>query len=95
MTTKHNKTMKNRSLMTNSSSSSIITQPLKKGSLTKYGYHLKLPNKTRHSALKKALKHNTPLSLSRKLNLLSVFNKNKHPRLSKTARNDSRWVITA
>lgn len=62
---------------------------LKKGDLTKYGYHLSTSKATtRHKALGKARKHYSHNSLIKKLNALAVLHKNKNPIYTKRARSD-------
>lgn len=65
---------------------------LKKGELTKYGYHANNSEMKRHQALHKALRDIKPLSVYRKLNALYVLNKNKDPTISKLYRRDAEWV---
>ena len=67
---------------------------LKKGDLTRYGYHVNKSDKERHEALQEAVKHNKPLSIYRKLNALFVLNKNKKPSMAKLYRDDANWVQT-
>jgi len=66
---------------------------LKKGELTKFGYHADLSDADRHTALQKALDSAMPpLSLYRKLMAVYVLNKNRDKRRAKTYRKDSEWV---
>jgi hypothetical protein len=67
---------------------------LKKGELTKYGYHSNLTETQRHDALKKALSVIKPLSLYRKLDALYILNKNVNPSLAKLFQDDANWVKT-
>jgi hypothetical protein len=69
---------------------------LKKGDLTKYGYHANLSVNDRHKALRKSLsdRNTKPLSIFRKLNALFVLNKNKNPTMAKLYKGDSEWVKT-
>jgi len=69
---------------------------LKKGDLTKYGYHANLSDTARHEALRKSLsdRNTKPLSIFRKLNALFVLNKNKNPTMAKLYKNDSQWLQT-
>lgn len=69
---------------------------LEKDVLAKYGYHsVQTLNKTqRRNALKKALKNLIPLSLMRRLNALSVLNKDQNSSLSKIFKDDSEWIKT-
>ena len=65
---------------------------LKKGHLTKYGYHADLSENKRHEALKKALGEYTSLSLFRKLNAVYVLNKNRDKKRAATFKADANWV---
>jgi hypothetical protein len=65
---------------------------LKKGHLTKYGYHADLSESVRHEALKKALGEYTPLSLFRKLNAVYVLNKNRDKKRAAIFKADANWV---
>lgn len=65
---------------------------LKKGDLTKYGYHLKTKASTRHKALGKARKHIPYASLIRKLNALSILQKNTNPLYSSRAKSDMEYL---
>ena len=65
---------------------------LKKGDLTKYGYHADLSEYKRHEALKKALGEYTALSLFRKLNAVYVLNKNRDKKRAATFKADANWV---
>jgi hypothetical protein len=66
---------------------------LKKGDLTKYGYHISTSNATtRHKALGKARKHYPHNSLIRKLNALAVLHKNRNPIYTKRARSDMNFL---
>jgi hypothetical protein len=65
---------------------------LKKGHLTKYGYHADLSENKRHEALKKALGEYSSLSLFRKLNAVYILNKNRDKKRAATFKADSKWV---
>ena len=68
---------------------------LEKGDLTSVGYIdvKNLSQDKRHTALKKANNRiSNPLSLFRKLIILSTMNKNTDPKLSQIFRNDAYWV---
>jgi hypothetical protein len=72
-----------------------IPTVLEKGDLKKYGYdHVRnLSVQQRHQALRKANKNiANPLSLFRKLNILSTMNKNRDSNLAKTFKDDANWV---
>jgi hypothetical protein len=68
---------------------------LKKGHLTKYGYHADLSQSARHEALKKALGEYSSLSLFRKLNAVYVLNKNRDKKRAATFKADANWVKNA
>ena len=67
---------------------------LKKGHLTKHGYHADLSENKRHEALKKALGEYTSLSLFRKLNAVYVLNKNRDKKRAAIFKADAKWVKT-
>ncbi len=67
---------------------------LKKGDLTQFGYSAKSPERTRHSAIKKAVKKMGVVPIERKLNALAVYTKNRSPRLSKEFKADSLYTAT-
>lgn len=54
-----------------------VLPSLRKGSLTKYGYHLSDPDEKRHKALKKAFTVYGYSSLIKKLNAVRIYNKSK------------------
>jgi hypothetical protein len=80
-TTRKSYTRKNRQLFV-----------LKKGDLTKYGYHADLSESARHEALKKARSEFSSLSLFRKLNAVYVLNKNRDKKRAATFKADANWV---
>ena len=57
--------------------------PLKKGELSQYGYHYDVSEKTRHTAIRKAIKKYGSLPMVRKLNALAVYNSKRYPSRSK------------
>jgi len=69
---------------------------LEKDVLKKYGYVdvKNLSKQQRQTALKKSLKNIKPLSLMRRLNALSVLNKDQNEKLSKLFKDDAEWVKT-
>ncbi len=69
---------------------------LEKDVLKKYGYIdvKNLSKQQRQTALKKSLKYIKPLSLMRRLNALSVLNKDQNEKLSKLFKDDAEWVKT-
>lgn len=75
--------------------------PLKKGTLTKYGYHASNTEKSRHESLNKFIKENvlkeglefnSALTAYRKLIAVSTLQKNTNPKISKTMRADAEWI---
>jgi hypothetical protein len=72
-----------------------IPTVLAKGDLKKFGYYdvKNMSQEDRLVALKKAKEHmKNPLSLYRKLVILSTMNKRVNPSLAKIFRNDAAWV---
>jgi len=65
---------------------------LKEGDLTKYGYSLKDPRSKRRKALRKSVKEYGKNTVIRKLNVLSIYNKNTNPSYSRKAREDMNFV---
>jgi hypothetical protein len=68
---------------------------LKKGLLAKYGYHsvTTLSLEERHKALRKAMKAYGPLSVSRKLNAVYVYNRKSNPVVGRIFKADRDWVL--
>ena len=66
---------------------------LKKGLLIKYGYHnvATLSLEERHTALQKAIKAYGPLSVSRKLNAVYVYNRKSA--VGRIFKADRDWVL--
>jgi len=68
--------------------------PIKKnGDLTNLGYSLSKKSRTRHGALKKAVKKFGRATVSRKLNALAVLNKRRHPATARKAKMDRKYVM--
>lgn len=68
--------------------------PIKKnGDLTNLGYSLSKKSRTRHGALKKAVKKFGRATVSRKLNALAVLNKRRHPATARKARADRKYAM--
>jgi len=67
---------------------------LEKGDLKKYGYEnvSDKSSSSRHRALSRAVKDIKPLSLFRKLIILSTMNKTKNPILAKKFKSDAKWI---
>ncbi len=86
---------RSRSLKKEGSRSRSLTKTiavLKPGMLTSYGYHIDLPMKERHAALKKAYKAYGYSKLIKRLNILVVYNKYKHPKTSEIAHKDMEFI---
>jgi hypothetical protein len=69
-----------------------IIGPLKKGELSSLGYSMSKTALSRHRALNKAIAEYGALSVYRKLNALSVLNKNTNKKTAKTALEDRNWI---
>ena len=89
MTKTHRKTRTSRKSYTRKNRQLFV---LKKGELTKYGYHADLSEAARHEALKKALSEFSPLSLFRKLNAVYVLNKNRDKKRAAIFKADAKWA---
>lgn len=63
------------------------------GDLANLGYSMSKKARTRHGALKKAVKKFGRTTVSRKLNALAVFNKRRHPVTARKARADRKYVM--
>ncbi len=64
--------------------------------LGKYGYNnvTVMKQTERHSALRKAIKANKPISIYRRLIAIATLNKNKDKKLYKVLREDATWIKT-
>ena len=69
-----------------------VIPPLQKGTLTEYGYHFDKTPIARHRALNKAYKAHGYAKIVRKLNAISVLNKNRDPNVTETAKEDMEWL---
>lgn len=63
------------------------------GDLTNLGYSMSKKSRTRHGALKKAVKKFGRATVSRKLNALAIFNKRRHPATARKAKMDRKYVM--
>jgi hypothetical protein len=90
MTKTRRNTKKSRNAYTRKSRQLFV---LKKGDLTKYGYHADLSESARHEALKKARSEFSSLSLFRKLNAVYILNKNRDKKRAATFKADAKWII--
>jgi len=66
--------------------------PLKKNELGKYGYSTRISERKRDEALGKAVEEYGALSVFRKLNAISVYNKNRSPMTSGIAKMDRDFI---
>ena len=73
-------------------SSKNIIGPLDKGTLTKYGYSTKVSEKTRHTALNKAIKATSKGTVIKKLNAVKTLTKNTLPKTSAIFGKDMKYV---
>jgi hypothetical protein len=65
---------------------------LRKGDLIKYGYQYRLSDKSRHVALRKAIKKHGALHIFTKLNTISQLSKSTAPDASNILRKDANWI---
>ena len=63
---------------------------LKPGGLK--GYHIKDTMKTRRSILKKLLRKDSYSTIIKRLNVLSIYNKNRYPEISKKVKSDISFI---
>jgi len=66
--------------------------PLRKGELSKYGYTLKISEKERQKALKKAIDKFGPLGVYRKLDAVAKLTSRTIPEASKMFEKDREWI---
>ena len=66
--------------------------PLHKGELSRYGYTLKISEKERHRALKKAVEKYGVLGVYRKLDAVAKLTSRTVPEASKLFEKDREWV---
>lgn len=83
---------KGRALITGKKGKKLFK--LRKGTLTTFGYSAYESERSRHSALNRAIRHGkkTPLEVFRKLNAVALVTKNTVPYVSKTFLEDRNWV---
>lgn len=65
---------------------------LRKGVLSRYGYASALPIRQRHRALDLAVSEEGWLPIFRRLNVLSIYNKNRNRSLSALFLADRNWI---
>lgn len=72
--------------------SKVRIGPLKRGSLTEFGYHLDLDQMDRQHALVGAMYEYGPLEVFHKVHALAVLQKNKQPGNARIAKGDAKWI---
>lgn len=65
---------------------------LRRGMLGKYGYNTKISDRARRTALRKAVSGEEYATIVRRLNALSILQKNTNPRVYKILRSDMEWM---
>jgi len=85
------RTKSRRSQSRSRSLTKTITE-LKPGMLTKFKYHVHMPVKEKHEALRKAYKAYGYSKLIKRLNILAVYNKYKHPDIVDLVHKDMEYV---
>lgn len=65
---------------------------LRKGTLSKYGYSTKISKAERHAALRRAVEDGSKTVAIKKLNALSILNRNTHPARARILRADMEYV---
>lgn len=85
-----------KSVVGKSEKGSKLITIIDKDVLGKYGYNnITVMTKTdRHTALRKAIKANKPLSIYRRIIAIATLNKNKDKKLYKVLREDADWIKT-
>lgn len=68
------------------------TSKFQKNSLGKHGYKSSLDITQRHAALEKAVKEYGPKAVWSKLNVVSILNKNRSPKIASVFTTDKNWV---
>ena len=90
----YRKHLKSRFGGRNTRRKSKVRIPVKKnGDLTKLGYSMTKKARSRHSAIKKAVKKFGRATVSRKLNALAIFNRRRHPATARKARADRKYAM--
>lgn len=69
-----------------------VIPPLKKGTITQFGYSSNDTDVKRHNALKKAIKGLDKATVIHKLNAVAVLTANTNPQRSSTFKSDMEWV---
>jgi hypothetical protein len=77
-----------------SSGKGIARFHLRKGTLSRFGYHnvLNLTKEERRKALRKAISRLKPLSVFRKLIAVRTLNKKVNPKLARLLSDDAKWI---
>ena len=65
---------------------------VRKGTLTRFGYHINNSERSRHIALNKAVRSEGYLPIFRKLNALAIFRKNKKGVEYRNLKNDMKYL---
>lgn len=73
-------------------SSRRIAVAVRPGMLRRYGYSTRYPVPVRRLALARAARANTPLTVMRRLRLVSTYTRRTQPRTSKVYRSNINWI---
>lgn len=65
---------------------------LRRGTLSKYGYSTKISKEERQAALRRAVEDGSKNVVIKKLNALSILNRNTHPARARILRADMKYV---
>lgn len=88
----HASCIKSKSLRSKGKKAKIYLPKLKSGSLTKYGYSVSEPQKSRKRSLKKAIKKYGKSGVIKKLNAVRLLTRNTSPKNSKKYTQDINFV---
>jgi len=69
-----------------------VIGPMRRGTLTNFGYNSRDTATLRHSSVQKAVRAHSALEVFRKLNAISILNRNTNPTLAKHMLADRNWV---
>ena len=89
---KSRQTSRSRSRSKRSKSRTKTIAELKPGMLTKFKYHVHMPLKERQESLRKAYKAYGYSTLIKRLNILAVYNKYKHPDIVDIVHKDMDYI---
>lgn len=92
--TKNSKKVKSVNKKTKNSKKGKLVIPMKKGELTKHGYHkvVELSIKNRRNALNSAIKEYGASKILKKLGVIRTYHKNKNPKYSKIYSDNMKWT---